>query len=287
MVTTATSLPLFVTHDQAAFKAWGKTKGVKVSIVGPAEWDVPAQVDAIEQVIATKPAGMLINGTDLGIANAINKAVEAGIPVVVYDSDIPSKRDCFLGSDWYLMGYKQGEAIGRLAKGKSGKVACLGMLGMSNQENGFRGLQDALKKFKNLTFIGKYETHNTIEETAKISSDLISSYPDLIALAGFTSETGPGIGLAVKEMNKVGKVIVSNVDATEVELKLMREGVIQYLVDQKRETFVWYGAQFLFDKVHNINAFPKKYLKAGVDALPYSVNTGIVEITPELLKKIN
>jgi ribose transport system substrate-binding protein len=114
----------------------------------------------------------------------------------------------------------------------------------------------------------------------------MSSYPDLVAIAGFTSETGPGIGLAVKEMNRTGKIIATNVDASEGLLKLMREGVIQYLVDQKRETFVWYGADFLFDKVHNVNAFPKKYLKAGVDALPYSVNTGIVEITPELLKRL-
>jgi ribose transport system permease protein len=286
MVTTASSLPLYVAHDQKAFLEWGKVRGVKVSIVGPTEWDIPGQVEAIEQVIATKPAGLLINGTDLGIANAINKAVEAGIPTVVYDSDVPSKRDCFLGSDWYMMGYKQGEAIGKLAGGRKGKVAAVGILGMSNQENGFRGLQDALKKFPNLQFLGKYETHNTIEETAKVTSDLISSYADLVAVAGFTSETGPGIGLAIKEMNKIGKVIGTNVDSSELLLKLMREGVLQYLVDQKRETFIWYGAQFLYDKVHNVHAFPKSYLRGGVDALPYSVNTGIVEITPELLDKI-
>lgn len=286
MVTTASSLPLYVHHDQAAFLAWGKMHGVKVSIVGPTEWNIPGQIEAIEQVIATRPAGMLINGTDLGIANAINKAVEAGIPTVVYDSDIPSKRDCFLGSDWYLMGYKQGEAIGNLSKDRAGKVAGVGILGMSNQEAGFNGLQDALKKFPNLSFLGKYETHNTIEETAKVVSDLINSYPDLVGIAGFTSETGPGIGLGIKEMNRVGKVVGTNVDASEVMLRLMREGVIQYIVDQKRETFVWYGAQFLFDKVHHINAFPASYQAAGVDALPYSVNTGMVEITPELLKKM-
>jgi ribose transport system permease protein len=286
MVTTASSLPLYVTHDQKAFLAWGKLRGVKVSIVGPTEWDIPGQIEAIEQVIATRPAGLLINGTDLGIAGAINKAVEAGIPTVVYDSDVPSKRDCFLGSDWYTMGQKQGEAIGRLAAGKKGKVAAVGILGMSNQEDGFRGLQDAIKQFPNLEFLGKYETHNTIEETARVTSDLISGYPDLVAVAGFTSETGPGIGLAIKEMNRVGKLIGTNVDASELLLNLVREGVLQYLVDQKRETFVWYGAQFLYDKVHHVNAFPKRYLRAGVDALPYSVNTGIVEITPEVLEKI-
>lgn len=287
MVTTASSLPLYVHHDQAAFLAWGKLRGVKVSIVGPPDWDIPGQIEAIEQVIATRPAGILINGTDPGIANAINKSVEAGIPTVVYDSDIPSKRDCFLGSDWYLMGFKQGEAIGSLSQGKTGKVACVGILGMTNQEAGFLGLQEALKKHPNLSFLGKYETHNTIEETARVTSDLISSYPDLVAIAGFTSETGPGIGVGIKEMNRVGEVIGTNVDASEVMLKLMREGVIQYIVDQKRETFVWYGAQFLFDKVHQVHAFPAHYLAAGVDALPYSVNTGMVEITPALLEKMN
>ncbi|AEI49999.1 ABC transporter permease/substrate-binding protein [Runella slithyformis] len=281
MVTAATSLPLFVTHDQAAFRAWGKARGVKVSIVGPTDWNVPAQIEAIEQVIATKPAGMLINGTDLGIANAINKAVEAGIPTVVYDSEIPSKRHCFLGSDWYQMGLKQGEAIVKLANGKKGKVACVGILGQSNQEEGFRGLQEALKKHPNLQFLGKFETHNSTEETARVTSDLISSYPDLVAIAGFTSETGPGIGLGIKEMNRVGKVIGTNVDAGPILLKLLKEGVLQLLVEQKRETFVWYGAQFLFDMVHNVNAFPKNYIQAGSHALPYSVNTGIIEINKD------
>ncbi|MBV6644292.1 MAG: substrate-binding domain-containing protein, partial [Cyclobacteriaceae bacterium] len=102
MVTTAVNLPLYVNHDQAAFKRWGKRKGVRTSILGPPDWNVPAQIATIEQVIATRPSGLLINGTDPGIARAIDQAVEAGIPTVVYDSDIPaSKRHCFLGTDWY------------------------------------------------------------------------------------------------------------------------------------------------------------------------------------------
>jgi ribose/xylose/arabinose/galactoside ABC-type transport system permease subunit/ABC-type sugar transport system substrate-binding protein len=284
MVTTASSLPLYVTHDQKAFLAWGKLRGVKVSIVGPTEWDIPGQIEAIEQVIATRPAGLLINGTDPGIAGAINKAVEAGIPTVVYDSDVPSKRDCFLGSDWYTMGYRQGLAIGRLTAGKPGKVAALGILGMSNQEEGFRGLQAALKEFPHLQFLGKYESRNTVEEAARVTSDLINSYPDLVGAAGFSSETGPGIGLAIKELGRQGKVIGTSVDATEPLLQLVREGALQLLVDQKRATFVWYGAQFLYDKVHHHHDFPRHYLRAGVDALPASVNTGVVEITPEMLK---
>ena len=118
MVTTAINLPLYVNHDQKAFLKWGEKMGVSTSILGPSEWDVPGQIATIEQVIPGKPAGLLINGTDPGIASAIRKAVAAGIPTVVYDSEIPnSNRHSFIGSDWYEMGRLQGErmAVSRLA----------------------------------------------------------------------------------------------------------------------------------------------------------------------------
>jgi ABC-type sugar transport system substrate-binding protein len=120
MVTTAINLPLYVNHDQKAFRQWGEKAGVAISILGPSEWDVPSQIATIEQVIPSKPAGLLINGTDPGIAQAIQKAVAAGIPTVVYDSEIPnSDRHCFIGSDWYEMGRLQGERMAKIIGGKA------------------------------------------------------------------------------------------------------------------------------------------------------------------------
>ena len=142
MVTTAVTMPMYVNHDQAAFKRWGKKMNVKVSILGPAEWDVPAQINTIEEVIGTRPTGLLINGTDPAIAQVINKAVAAGIPTVVYDSDIPgSNRHAFLGTDWYEIGRMQGEEMVKLVDGK-GKIAYMGILGLTNMDQGFQGLLD-------------------------------------------------------------------------------------------------------------------------------------------------
>jgi ribose transport system ATP-binding protein len=44
MVTTAINLPLYVNHEQAAVKKWGEKMGVRISIVGPSEQDVPARL---------------------------------------------------------------------------------------------------------------------------------------------------------------------------------------------------------------------------------------------------
>jgi ABC-type sugar transport system substrate-binding protein len=239
MVTTSVNLPLYVNHDQAAFKRWGEQTGVRVSILGPSEWDVPAQVAAIEQVIGTRPAGLLINGTDPGIASVINKAVEAGIPTVVYDSDIPnSKRHSFLGTDWYQIGKIQGETMARLINGR-GKIAYMGILGMTNMETGFQGLLDALKNFPNIQVVGKYDDRSNVEEAARITSDLLSAHPDIAGICGFDSNSVPGIGLAIKEAGKAGKVKVTTMDAEPENLKLVKEGVIDMVLGQKRELFTW------------------------------------------------
>lgn len=278
MVTTALNLPLYVRHEQAAFKAWARARGVKATILGPSEWDIPGQIATIEQVIPLRPAGLLINGTDPGIAQAINKAVAAGIPTVVYDSEIPgSRRHCFIGSDWYQMGYAQGNRMAKLIGGE-GKVAVMGILGMSNMEAGFRGFQDAIASFSGIEYLGSFDDKANVEDAARITADLLASYPDLAGLAGFDSNSGPGMALAVKEAGKVGQVRITTVDAEPEHIALVRSGVINLLVGQKRELFSWYGAQFLYDMTNGTNRFSRNDPVAGISPIPQKVNTGLILI---------
>ncbi len=281
MITTAVSMPMYVNHDQATFKRWGKEKGVKVSILGPSDWDVPAQINTIEEVIGTKPTGLLINGTDAAITQAINRAVDAGIPVVVYDSDIPnSKRHAFLGTNWYEIGRMQGEEMVKLIGGK-GKIAYMGILGLANMEDGFRGLLDVLAKYPDIEVVGKFDDKANMEEAAKITADLIAAYPDLSGLCGFDSNSGPGMALSVKEAGKAGKIKITTVDWEPEHLQLVKEGVIQLLAGQKRELFTWYGAEFLYDFVHQTNKLSSNDIRAGITNLPAVVNTGLIKITKE------
>ena len=246
--------------------------------MGPAEWDVPTQIATLEQVIPSRPAGLLINGTDPGIAQAIRKAVAAGIPTVVYDSEIPnSNRHCFIGSDWYEMGYLQGKRMAQLLKGK-GKVAVMGILGMENMEAGFRGFLDAIKPFPSIEYLGKYDDKANVETAARIAADLISAHPDLAGMAGFDSNSGPGMALAVKEANRIGRIKLTTVDAEPEHLKLVQAGVIDYLVGQKRELFTALGAQFLYDMRHGTLQLSANDAKAGVVPIPRTVITGSIEI---------
>lgn len=279
MVTTAVTMPMYVNHDQAAFRRWGAKMGVKVSILGPAEWDVPAQINTIEEVIGTRPTGLLVNGTDPAIAQVINKAVAAGIPTVVYDSDIPqSNRHAFLGTDWYEIGRMQGEEMARLLNGK-GKVAYMGILGLTNMEDGFRGLLDVFARYPGIEVVGKYDDKANVEEAARISSDVIAAHPDIAGFCGFDSNSGPGIALAVRESGKKGVIKITTVDWEPEHLQLVKDGTIQMLAGQKRELFTWYGAQFLYDMVHRTNRLSGNDQRAGITSVPSTINTGLLRIT--------
>jgi len=279
MITTAVSMPMYVNHDQAAFLKWGETRNVKVSILGPADWDVPAQINTIEEVIGTRPTGLLINGTDPAIAQAINKAVDAGIPTVVYDSNIPgANHHAFLGTDWYEIGKMQGQEMARLLNGK-GKIAYMGILGLTNMDQGFKGLLEVLTQYPDITVVGKFDDKANVQEAARITSDLLAAHPDLAGVCGFDSNSGPGIALAVREARKSGKVMITTVDWEPEHLSLVKDGTIQMLAGQKRELFTWYGAQFLYDMVHQTNRLSTNDAQAGITNIPAIINTGLIRIT--------
>ncbi|MDF9796555.1 ribose transport system substrate-binding protein [Catalinimonas alkaloidigena] len=281
MVTTIVNFPMYVNHDQHAFTRWGQHRGVRTSILGPSEWDIQAQIATIEQVIGTRPTGLLINGTDPAIAGAIDRAVEAGIPTVVYDSDVPqSKRHSFLGTNWYDMGTLMGEEIVSLTGGK-GKIVYLGIFGLTNMEDGYRGLMDVISDYPDIKLVGRYDDKANTEIAAKLASDILAAHPDLSAFCAFTPMSGFGCAQTVKEAGRVGEVKVTTVNYEPELLKLLEEGVIQQLVCQKRELFTWYGAQFLFDMVHDTNPLSVNDDVAGITNVPYAVNTGTFALTKE------
>ena len=132
--------------------------------------------------------------------------------------------------------------------------------------------------FNDIEFLGKYDDKANVETAARLTADLLAAHPDLAGIAGFDSNSGPGMALSVKEANKSGKVKLTTVDAEPEHLQLVKEGVISYLVGQKRELFTWMGAQFLFDMRHKSLPLSGNDARAGIIPIPRTVITGSIEI---------
>lgn len=270
--------PMFINHDQKALLKFAQDYNVKVSIEGPKTYDVPGQIATIMEVIKRKPAGIMVLGMEQGLVPAVNAAIEAGIPTITVDADlVESKRMAHVGSDWFSIGVKQAEAMVKLIGGK-GNVALLGIGGADNMQQGFEGFKSVIADYPDIYIIGEFDDMSNKDEANRITKELIAEYPDIAGIAGFDSNSGPGIGEAIKEAKKSGEIIVTCVDIEPEHIALLKEGVIHKLIGQKRELFTYYGASLLYNYNHESLKTTADYFENGVSYIPFVVDTGLIEV---------
>ncbi|MBI5771384.1 MAG: substrate-binding domain-containing protein [Verrucomicrobia bacterium] len=281
-LSASTGLPLFTRHDQPALRLAAEELGVKASIAGPSGVDIPGLVAAVEQTTARRPAGMMVVGWDASaLVPCINAAVDAGIPVICVDADVPaSRRLAFIGTDWDEIGMRQGEAMVKALGGRRGKVALLGLIDQEIDQKAFAGFRRVVGQAGLSCLDPQHDKSNTAEAT-RIAAGILQGTPDLVGFAGFDSESGPGIAQAIKEAGRAGRVVATCVEAEEAHLRFLKEGVLTACIGQKRELFTYLGLRTLFDANHAKLRFTKNDRAAGVRPVPSSCNTGTYTVTRE------
>jgi ABC-type sugar transport system substrate-binding protein len=276
------NLPLFTKRDHPALRLVGEHLGVQVTIAGPNSVDIPGLVAAVEQTVARKPAGIMVVGWDpSALVPAIDRAVEAGIPVVCVDADVPaSKRISFIGTDWYELGVRQAEGMVEALGNRKGEVALLGLIEQQIDQDAFAGFRSVAGP-AGLVVLEPQQDKGSQVEAARVAASIIQAHPKLVGMAGFDSESGPGMGQAIKEAGKAGEIVATCVDDQQQHLRLCQEGVLTTLVGQKRELFTWLGVQSLFEINHSPLKFTSNDKAAGLYPVPLVYNTGSYVITRE------
>ena len=269
------NLPLFVAHDHPALFQIGRELGVKVTIAGPSTIDIPGLVATIDQTAARKPAGIMVVGWDpSALISSIDSAIAGGVPVVCVDADVPrSNRLAFIGTDWFEIGVRQAQAMLKALNGRRGKVAMIGLIEQYIDQQAFAGFRSVASS-AGLTLLEPQQDKGNQSDAARVTSALLQANPDLIGIAGFDSESGAGMGQAIRESGKTGSIIATCVDSEPQQLQFIRAGVLTASVGQKRALFTYQGVKALFDYVHNTLHFTPDDKKAGISPIPVNYNTG-------------
>ena len=229
----------------------GKTLGVKTSFVGPAENDVNAEATAFQQAIAQKPTGIAVFAYDPVLQPLINKAVEAGIPVVTAVGDLPgSERIAYVGSDQYQVGITGGTHLGQALNGQ-GKVAILGIPGTAMFDQRAQGYKDALAKFPGIQVVQEGDTKADEVTAVNVAKAILQRFPDLNAFAAVDSTGGMGGATAVKEAGKTAQVKVVSMDRNSDVLGMIQDGSVFGTVAQEDPGIAFWALQALFNYVHN------------------------------------
>jgi ribose transport system substrate-binding protein len=181
--------PVFeVGRDGALLKAEELTAAgpyeVEVLYVGSVASDMAEQARVMEDMIAqgVDAIGVSCNDPD-GCADPINKAVEAGIEVMTWDSDAPdSDRFTYLGVSNYDGGRAAADLLVR-AMGDSGKVAILtGVPGAFNLEERIRGFEDEIaENYPDIEIVTTVAGNDDINLSVQVVEEAMQANPTWMA----------------------------------------------------------------------------------------------------------
>ena len=228
----ALDLPVFNYAKTGAERAAQELGNVDIEWRAPDTADQLRQKEILESFITQRVDGIAIstlNGDFL--TDTINRAMDAGIPVVTWDSDAPkSKRIAFYGVDDYDSGRIMGEETIKLLGGK-GTVAMITALGATNLQRRLDGAREALAKAPGIKIVEVYDIKEDIVRAAEIIASGGRRYPDLgawVSVGGWPVFTRNALATVDPAKTKVVCF-----DTVASALDLLREGKVQVLIGQK------------------------------------------------------
>jgi len=231
VIPKALDIPVFNYAKIGAEREAARLGNVDVIWRAPETADQLRQKEILESFITQRVDGIAISALNGDfLTDTINRAVDAGIPVVTWDSDAPkSKRAAFYGVDDLASGRILGEEASKLLGG-AGKVAIITSVGATNLERRLAGVREALATHPGIQIVEVYDIKEDVVHCAEIIAAGTNRYPDLgawISVGGwpvFTRNALAGVPAHVK---------VISFDTIAPAPDLLKAGKVQVLLGQK------------------------------------------------------
>jgi ribose transport system substrate-binding protein len=231
LIPKALDIPVFDYANKGAQREAKALGNVEVIYRGPDHSDELKQKEVLESFISQKVDGIAISVLNADfLSSTIDKAIDAGIPVVTWDSDAPkSKRIAFYGVDDYKSGQILGEETAKLLGGK-GTVAFITSLGANNLARRLDGAKDALAKYPGIKIVETYDTKEDGVRCTEIIASATNRYPDLGA---WISVGGWPVFTANALTPVPARTRVVSFDTNPPAPDLLKAGKVQVLLGQK------------------------------------------------------
>ncbi len=256
----------------------GKAMGTKITI----DYQAPAQADLVEQnrllerAIATKPDGIAIDCNDVNASLPIlREAQKRGIPIVLYVSTSPEGSQIpYISNNFYDQGIIEGkELLKRL--GNKGNIAIMhGVPTNSAHADRFKALNDLFKDYPNVKIVATGFDYDDVEKAQTEAARILSANPNLDGFAVVDAAGPVGVGLAIKEAKKIGKVKYVGIDDVPQLQELMRAGLLDLSIATRPHT------------IGRTITVALMMQNLGIES-PIWYNTGIGYLTPDMVKDGN
>lgn len=237
--------PVYEMMKQAA-----QSMGCKTVYTGTPEYDVNKQLASFEQILAKKPAGILLHPMNPDpFIEPINRAAEMGIPVVTFAADSPnSKRVSFITSDNYQEGKFAADAVAEDMGGK-GEYAVLENPGQDNHDRRVIAFVARMEeKWPDMKLVSRAASNTDAVKAYNAVMTMAQAHPKLGAV--FMPEATSAMGAAQASKELGGKIRIFNADVNAKILDMIKQGEIFGAVNPNQGVQGYMGMMLLYMAAH-------------------------------------
>jgi len=210
--------------------------GATITYEGPAsESEVDKQLTMLQTALDKKPAAICFAALDSKSAGPLlQKAKDAGIPVVGFDSGVDSDIPVTTVSTDNIAA--AGEAADKMAEliGDSGKVAII-VHDQTSQTGTTRrdGFSNRMKEsHPNIEVVAiEYGAGDPVK-SADLAKAIMTANPDLKGFFGANEGSAKGVLNALKETGNEGKIVAIGYDSGEQQINAIKSGVMAGAITQ-------------------------------------------------------
>jgi ABC-type sugar transport system substrate-binding protein len=230
-----------------AAKAWDSNEaGAKVVYAqGKSGTDDEGEIAAIESFITQQVDAIAITPTSPNVTDALQKAVDAGIPVVLIDNDIPDwdGKSAVVATNNFVGGQLAGTWLAQNLPAGAKLAVLQGVLGNPSLDDRVKGMLDTLGDAA--TVVATTPTDCDQTKGLNAAQDILTANPDLDAIY---SACGPPLVGALEAIKSAGRDLVTvGFDASPDEVAAIAAGTETASVAQFPDKMGSLGVQAAFD----------------------------------------
>ena len=255
MIAKSSTNPVFLSGRQGAEAAAAeltKEHGVTVKIdwLTPPNEDGAVQSQRISEAVNSGANAILLSASDAAkVTGAVNEAVDRGVPVMTFDSDVPnSKRFSFYGGDDVKMGTQVMEELATQMGGK-GKIAIIaGNQNAPNLQNRVKGVRETAAKYPGITIVDAFYHAETPQDAAAEVLRMKNAYPEvngIVMIGGWALFTRT----LLTDLDPA-KIKIVSVDGLPAQLAYVESGLAPVLFAQPTYSWGYVSVKTIFDHVY-------------------------------------
>lgn len=208
--------------------------------------DTNTESTLVDTAITNKSVALILDPANAdGSVGAVQKAVDAGIPVILINAEINQEG---LAKAQLVSNNAQGAALGAQAwveaVGDTGTyVELFGAPSDNNAQTRSNGFETVLSQYPDLERVGREVANWDRTQGYQKMQSLLQANPDINGVISGNDEMALGAIAALKEAGKLDQVKVGGFDGTPDAIEAVKAGEMQYTVLQPVALFAAEGVR--------------------------------------------